>query len=325
VRRDPAATIVVRPGGTNSGHTAYTKNGCPLILRQLPAASIDCSVKVVLPAGSYIDVELLRREIAEVGLPESQLVIDPRAQIICPEDSDWEARAHLMDKIGSTGSGTGAAVLARLARGASGLPAAKSAAEVPELRSFIADATPILRDSLARGERIVIEGTQGFGLSPIHGDAWPHCTSRDTTAAAFVSESGLSPIDVDDIVLVIRCHPIRVAGESGPLPNETEWQSIGREAGAPREILELTSVTKKVRRVARFDEEVVLRAISVNAPTRIVLNHLDYVDWGARERLTEKAVRFISATEQRIGHRISLIGVGPDHLKEYESVRAEAA
>jgi len=63
---------------------------------------------------------------------------------------------------------------------------------------------------------VIIEGTQGFGLSLLHAADYPYVTSRDTTAAAFVSEAGLSPLDVDDIVLVLRAFPIRVGGNSGP-------------------------------------------------------------------------------------------------------------
>ena len=55
--------------------------------------------------------------------------------------------------------------------------------------------------------------------------------SRDTTAAAFLAEAGLSPFDVDDIVMVLRAFPIRVAGDSGPLPEETTWPEIASNGG----------------------------------------------------------------------------------------------
>lgn len=310
VRRDPNIRMVVRPGGTNSGHTAYTRDGRRVVLRQLPAAAIDCDVKVILPAGSYIDVELLKREVADIALPASMLIIDPRAHVIRREHVEWEREASLTHSIGSTGSGTGAAVISRLARMAPGVPSSTLASEIPELIPYIGDAAFYLAGALTAGERVLVEGTQGFGLSPLHGDAWPKATSRDTTAAAFLSECGLSPLDVDQVVLVLRCHPIRVAGDSGPLLGETDWGLIASQAGLSNDLREYTSVTRKVRRVGVFDEGLVRRAIAANSPTHIVLNHVDYVDAAVAgsANLTAKARAFIRNVEQSIGRSVSFFG-----------------
>jgi len=183
---------------------------------------------------------------------------------------------------------------------------------VPDLAQYISDGGSVIDDALKRGSRVLIEGTQGFALSPIHGAAWPQCTSRDTTAAAFLSEAGVSPIHVDEVVLVLRCHPIRVAGNSGPLPRETTWSEIANAAGAPHDLSEFTSVTHKLRRVAQFDSEVVKAAIRANQPTKVVLNHLDYVDWEARDGLTPNALSFVRSVEAEIGRIVDWVGLGPE-------------
>lgn len=316
VRRDPKATLVVRPGGTNSGHTGFSLTGHRHILRQLPAAAIDGRAKVVIPAGGYIDPELLLKEISEVGISQSLIHVDPRAQIITQAHRDWERASDLVRTIGSTGSGTGAAVLARLARGTSGLPTGVPAEACDLLRPFIRDTLPLMRDTLNQNERIVIEGTQGFGLSPIHGDAWPKATSRDTTASAFLSEAGLAPSDVDDVVLVLRSHPIRVAGNSGPLPLETTWREIAQRSGGPWQQGELTSVTRCLRRVGLFDPRVVVRAIMINQPHRIVMNHLDQVDYAVsgKATVTNRALAFVRNVESGIGRRVDFIGTGERQL-----------
>jgi adenylosuccinate synthase len=267
----------------------------------------------VLPAGSYVDSAILLREVAELGLKQSQVLVDPRARVITSADIDWERSTDLVGRIGSTGSGTGAAVLGRIARGAGGLPRSVSAAESPEIAPYVEDTAPALDEALKNSERIIIEGTQGFGLSPIHGDAWPNCTSRDTTAAAFIAEAGLSPRWVDQIYLVIRCHPIRVGGNSGPLLGETTWESVATEAGGQIDP-ELTSVTRKTRRIARFDSEVVRRAIRANSPTAVVLNHVDYIDRSVREKqfLSARCIEFIDRVEQQTGMHISEVGTGPN-------------
>jgi adenylosuccinate synthase len=140
-------------------------------------------------------------------------------------------------------------------------------------------------------------------------------TSRDTTAAAFVAEAGLSPLDVDEIALVIRAFPIRVAGGSGELPQEIQWETVTKESGSLIPLVERTSVTNRIRRVARFSPDVVRHAIVVNRPSLICLNHLDHVDANCRQHeLTPAATNFVGWVEEAIGQAIDYVGVGPDHL-----------
>jgi adenylosuccinate synthase len=326
-RNDPGAAAIMRVGGSNSGHVGIARDGRRIALRQLPAGAIDGNLLVLIPAGSYIDVELLLRECAQLGYHPGNLKISPFAHVITQVHKDWEHRTALREAIGSTLSGTGAAVLSRVARGAGDLPPAVLAEDIPQLAPFLGDTTAVARDLLARGRRIVIEGTQGFGLSALHAEAWPKATSRDTTAGSFVAEAGLSPLDVDDVTLVLRCHPIRVAGcQSGPLPQETDWSAIAREAGIDRDLTELTTVTQAPRRVGRFTPEIVRHAIAVNRPSRIVLNHLDYIDPAvAVDGLTPKALRFVQWAGEAIGQPIDWVGISPDRTIELQHCLAGSA
>lgn len=319
VRNDPATAAVIRVGGSNSGHTGVGRDGSIHALRQLPAGAIDGRVKVIIPAGAYIDVDILLSEIDALGYAPGRIAVHPLAHVITAEHKVWEANVHLGESIGSTQSGTGAAVLSRIARGAGDLPNAVRAEDVTALAPFITDTTALARDMLSQGRRIVVEGTQGFGLSALHAPAWPKATSRDTTAAAFVAEAGLSPLDVDDVTLVIRCHPIRVAGrQSGPLPHETSWSQIADAAGIDRDLTELTTVTRAQRRVGQFDAEIVRQAIAANRPTRIVLNHLDYVARDARgEALTDAGYAFVEKVSGQIGQRVDWVGTSPSDLAVY--------
>lgn len=313
VRRDRMAAAAIRVGGTNSGHTAIDKTGRRHALRQLPAASVDRTVRVILPPGSYIDVGIFMEEAHRLGFGPDQIAVSPMARVITDEHRAWEREADLGPAIGSTQSGTGAAVMAMTARGSAKFRLrAVHAEEVPELLPYLRDTGSEIRRLLDAGGRVVVEGTQGFGLSLLQGGFWPKATSRDTTAAGFLAEAGLSPLDVDDVTLVIRCHPIRVAGASGPLTGETSWEEIAAEAGITEDIRELTTVTGRLRRVGRFDPAIVIRAILANQPTRIVLNHLDYVDPRVREReLTSKARAFVEKVEEGISRRVDWLGIGP--------------
>ncbi len=308
------AHIAVRVGGTNSGHTVINSYGTSVILRQLPTAALLPNVTCVLSAGSYINPNILLEEIALTGLSQDRLFIDPNAMIISEQECRAEENSSLRKSIGSTLSGTGAAVCRRISRESTVLLAKNE----ERLKRYVKPVVQYLRDNLTAGERIIIEGTQGFGLSLLHSRDYPYVTSRDTTASAFVSEAGLSPLDVDDIVLVIRAFPIRVGGNSGPLPNEIDWNTVTRESKNTVPILEHTSVTKTVRRVARFDPDIVRQAIVVNQPTRIVLNHLDYIDTSCRQinKLTAKASEFVNEIELLIGEKIDCTGFGPASLIE---------
>jgi adenylosuccinate synthase len=232
--------------------------------------------------------------------------------VVTQRELDEERNSSLRQSIGSTLSGTGAAVARRISRE----PSVLFAKEEKRLGQFIKPVVPFLRNSLKAGQGIIIEGTQGFGLSLLHSKYYPYVTSRDTTAAAFVSEAGLSPLDVDDVVLVLRAFPIRVGGNSGPLPNEIHWGVLTQESKNDTPILEHTSVTKTVRRVGRFDPEIVRQAIMVNNPTRIVLNHLDYIDASCKQEqtLTHKSATFVTDVEKSIHNQIDYVGFGPEIL-----------
>jgi adenylosuccinate synthase len=311
------ALIAIRVGGTNSGHTVVDSSGAALILRQLPTAAILRDVVCILGAGSYIDVDILLGEIIRTNLTADRLFIDPNAMIITKQDVQNEESSSLRKTIASTLSGTGAALMRRISRNAS----VELARDEERLGRFIKPTSALLRSSLANGQRIIIEGTQGFGLSLLHSKYYPYATSRDTTAAAFVSEAGLSPLDVDDIVMVLRTFPIRVGGNSGPLPHEVEWDTVAHESDSPQQLVEFTSVTKTIRRVARFDAELVKQAISINQPTRIVCNHLDYID--ANCQLSEKVREFIKRTEAELGRTFDYLGFGPASLEARQRVFEE--
>jgi adenylosuccinate synthase len=80
-------------------------------------------------------------------------------------------------------------------------------------------------------------------------------------------------------VVVCRTFPIRVAGNSGPLNHETTWEAL---AGATDGYIqpERTTVTKKVRRVGRWDQQLVDRAMRANGGhfAQMAVTFADYLD-----------------------------------------------
>ena len=301
------ASVVVRVGGTNSGHTIVTDEGKRMVFRILPVASVLEGVTCVLPSGSYIDVNVLIKEVQLSGIRKDLLKIHPNAVIIKKNDGEKEANVNLNKKIGSTESGTGSAVISRIKRNSEVL----LARDCKELKPYLCDTSDYLRSELNKSHEIIIEGTQGFGLSLLHAKEYPFATSRDTSVAAFVSEAGLSPFDVTNIIMTLRAFPIRVAGNSGPLPQETTWESVSEIAQSSFLLSEYTTVTKRIRRVAKFDMEVVQRSINTNRPNIIVLNHCDYFDYSINNQmfLSSRAENCVKHIEEQIG-KVDYVGTG---------------
>lgn len=315
--RNQGASAAVRVGGPNSGHTVVS-DGRRLVLRQVPTPALVPGILAVIAPGSYVDPAVLISEIRQLRLSPLNLIVDPAAIVVSEATRRLEVGAGLGARIGSTESGTGAAVLSRVSREGSAI----FVRDIEVLRPFIKPVVPILREILDRDERVVLEGTQGLGLSILHAPDYPFVTSRETSAAGVLSEVGLSPVDVDEVVLVLRAFPIRVAGNSGPLANETDWQTIAANGGHDHPILEYTSVTHKLRRVGLFDPAPVRGSIRVNNPTMIVMNHLDYVDHRSCTSpiVTSKIEAFLDEVEDKLQRRIDVLGLGATELVRWPYV-----
>ena len=105
IARQTKAHIVVRVGGTNSGHTAVDQRGKTWALRQLPVSVLAPNTIAVLPPGALIDPEIFEREVRELGLEHRRVIVSPHATVILTEDKEAEQRAGFVARIGSTGSG----------------------------------------------------------------------------------------------------------------------------------------------------------------------------------------------------------------------------
>lgn len=303
--------IVVRCGGPNSGHTVDYR-GQRYELRSLPAGFINQRTRLLLAAGSLINPEILLTEIKIAGIDPQRVGVDRNAGIISSLQSEEERSLSLRDRLGSTLSGTGSGVANRALR----KPDFKLAKDILELQGFLTDVSEEANGALDRNGKVVIEGTQGFGLSVYHSPHYPYATSRDTTASGFLSEVGVSPRLVTDIIMAVRTYPIRVAGNSGPLAKEVTWEEIQRRSGYPTEIKEYTTTTKKLRRVGLFDIEQVKRAARVNRPTQIALHGADYLSYTNKSKteldnLCIESQKFIAFVERETKTHVNFIGTSP--------------
>jgi adenylosuccinate synthase len=272
--------ICVRCGGPNSGHSFVDDNGRNVVVRQLPTGFINPRTRLLIPAGALIDPSIVKHEIESLGLTPERVGIDQKCFIIEEKDRELEQRLHLRERLSSTLCGVGAAQARRVLRSEDAKLARDAGSEHPWLKRYLTDVSDEVNTALDLEKKVLIEGTQGFGLSLYHSAYYPYATSRDTTASGFLSEVGVSPRLVTEIVVVFRTFPIRVAGmQAGPLKQETTWEQIQKESNYPRPVEEHTSVTHKLRRVARFDWDLAKRALVMNRATRVAINGLDLLNY----------------------------------------------
>ena len=143
---------LVRCGGPNAGHT-HQINGKEVVFRQVPASD-NSGARMFLAAGSVINPAILIEELTTLGFPE--IIVDPRAVLIYKKDSVEED--VLVSTIGSTGSGTGQALIKRMLRQDQHLAGDHLLDwSIPKLKVEIV--APHLHHKLDQNGHVIIEGT----------------------------------------------------------------------------------------------------------------------------------------------------------------------
>ena len=311
----PEYDVLVRVGGPNAGHTVYEEPE-PFVFHHLPSGSRRNHVaQLVIGPGAVLSVPKLIAEITRAEISQQRLTIDPQAMTIAPQDEKSEAA--LRKSIGSTAQGVGFATARKVLR-SSAEPQVVLAKDVPDLAPYLRETHSLLEEAFRRGDRILLEGTQGTGLS-IHHGSYPYVTSRDTTVSGCLAEAGIAPHRVRRVVLVCRSYPIRVespkGSTSGPMGTEISFAELARRCGQSVEQLrdaERTSTTRCLRRIAEFNWTLLRKAAALNGPTDVALTFADYLsaeNVKARrfEQLEAATLAFVEEIERVTGARVSLI------------------
>ena len=273
--------VHVRVGSPNAGHTFYWR-GERHVMQSIPCGWVNERAKIVIGRGALLNHTALMRELVHVMeyYPDflHRLYIDAEAGVLDERFHEQEGGVdgEMHRRIGSTGEGVGPARIARLERDPGKFRLFRDVADEWGLGQCCVENTPrMVAEWQDDGLDVLIEGTQGSALSLLHSH-WPYCTTIDTNAAGIISEVGVAPSRVTDVLMVCRTFPIRVAGNSGPMGDEITWEGLSREVG--RDVSERTTVTRKVRRVGRWDSLLFEQSCVLNGPTEIALTFCDYVD-----------------------------------------------
>lgn len=298
----------VRGGvGPNAGH-GVVYGGTEFECRHIPAGFVCVSANLRLGPGSLVDPEVLVDEMERLersGIPvRNRFRLDGNCGVVDRRHVEEERTdRYLHSEIGSMISGCGRANAERVLR------KLRIAKDTEILSKFISDVPMELNRALEEGKSVLIEGTQGFGLSLYHG-IYPYVTSKDTSASTLAGDVGISPFRVKEIVLVMKPYVTRAG--MGPLKHEAFGDPSIKESEVRPGV-----VIGSQRRIAGFDWALVERAVMVNCPSQVALTNLDR-RWPENqnaksfEELSGDAQEFVNEIEKRLKVPVTLISTGPE-------------
>jgi adenylosuccinate synthase len=321
----------------NAGHTLVMEDGKKFISKILPVSTFlnkfGQNVQAIIGPGAGFFLDRLRSESEECGT--KNIRIHPRSMVV--QDRHAELERSVTKHIASTMQGSGAVQVDRLMRGSN----VKLARDFQELEDYVtSDWIDETHKKLSKSMWLH-EGSQGFSLGILHGSHYPHCTSRECTTTREMQDMGFAPQQIGDVYMVIRPYPIRVgnviengeqvgySGDVYPGQVELQWSDIKAWSGYPEsyDLQEMTTVTKRLRRVFTFSMDQVRRACMVNGATKLVLNFANYLDYKIyatsgklARKLPIEVRKFIDRLEDEIGITVALVGTGPNinHIWELQ-------
>lgn len=339
---------------SNAGHTCVLDDGTPIMTQHLPTSLVSQNTTLMIGPGAAITPHILFDEIIKYAdlIGKRSIAINPRAVVILEKHREEEARVL---RSGSTFKGCGAAQADKVMRQAilfgdwyrnwtDGW--VKSGNNMNDYDGYtfeqvrhiikhiiVDDTMDFINDTIDAGGSIIIEGSQGCDLDINYGLTYPNTTSRQCHAGQLVADCGISPRLVTDIIMIMRPYPIRISNttnlknadgstlvtSSGDYAGSEEitWDIVKERCGAPADVKfgEMTTVTKKMRRVFEPNWERLKYVTKLNRPTEIALNFAQYIDYNmlgktSVDDITPKVWEFIHKVEEMTGVPVTMIGTG---------------
>lgn len=338
---------------SNAGHTCVLDNGTPIMTQHLPTSVVSSNTTLIIGPGAAITPKILFDEIIKYAdlIGNRQIIINPRAVAILDKHVKTEQEVL---RSGSTFKGCGAAQADKVMRQAIlfgewykewthnwakadgiGDYDGYTFEQVRHIiRHIIIDDTmDYINDTIDVGGNVIIEGSQGCDLDINYGLSYPNTTSRQCHAGQLVADCGISPRLVTDIIMIMRPYPIRISNttnlknddgttlitSSGDYDGSEEitWDIVKDRCGAPADVQfgEMTTVTKKMRRVFEPNWDRLEYVTKLNRPTEIALNFAQYIDYNMLGKtdvsdITPKLWEFINIVEKVTGVPVTMIGTG---------------
>lgn len=339
---------------TNAGHTCVLDDGTEIMTQHLPSSLVSGNTSLIIGPGAAITPHTLFNEILKfrILIGNRSIIINPRAVVILEKHRELEKQIL---RSGSTFKGCGAAQADKVLRQAmlfgewyenwkNGWVESGNNTDNYDGYTFeqvkhiikhiiVDDTMDYINDTIDLGGSVIIEGSQGCDLDINYGLPYPNTTSRQCHASQLVADCGISPRLVTDIIMIMRPYPIRISnttnlknedgtqlvtssGDYGK-SEEITWDIVKKRCGAPDNVQfgEMTTVTKKMRRVFELNWDRLKYVTKLNRPTEIALNFAQYIDWNIYgktkvEDITTKVWEFINEVEDVTGVPVTMIGTG---------------
>ena len=300
-------SIFARVCSPQAGHSVYYE-GKRLGLALVPCGFVNSNARLLIGAGGLISIKKLEKELEETGINPKRLGIDYKATIVKEDYLEEEkANSHLMKSIGSVGTGVGPCRRDKVMRKKDLL----FAKDVPELKKYLTDTKKEMFRALEDKKEILLEGDHGAKLDLIHGE-YPFVTSRSVNASSALGELGIGPREVRDVHVILKPYTTRVG--PGPLEEEIfdervlEW---GHDEGG-----ETGTVSKRLRRIGKFEWEKVSEVIKMNSATQISITHMDIPEFFWNALGFSNGKEFLGRIEKELCCQypypeISLLSYGP--------------
>lgn len=140
---------------------------------------------------------------------------------------------------------------------------------IARLAPYVTDTDLLVQNALDRDEKLLLEGAQGTMLDIDYG-TYPYVTSSSPTAGGACQGSGISPVQIEAVLGVVKAYTSRVG--TGPFPSELtdetgDWLvEHGHEYG---------TTTGRRRRCGWIDLVALRYAARVNGFTGLAITRLD--------------------------------------------------
>lgn len=324
---------------SNAGHTYRDSKYGTVMTQHLPTSIVNPDTGLYIGPGAVITPSILFDEILKYReiIGDRKVHINPRAMVIKHEHAEREKE---LIRSGSTFKGCGVAQADKVMR-VPGIQLWGDWYRVedwgdglhPADLEYLLD-TIVVDDAMLEINNIIdcngdvlVEGSQGCDLDINYGLNYPYTTSRQCHAGQLLADCGISPRLVTDIIMIMRPYPIRISNQtnigleisSGDYDGAEEitWDIVKERCGAPADVQfgEMTTVTKKMRRVFEMNWERLHYVTQLNRPTQIALNFAQYLDWNASyvtrwADLPQKVKDFVHRVEDVTNVKVTMIGTG---------------
>ena len=141
-----------------------------------------------------------------------------------------------------------------------------------KIKPMLADVSMLIKKINSEEQSVLFEGAQG-ALLDIDQGTYPYVTSSNCSPSGIAAGAGCGPLDVGNILGVVKAYVTRV-GE-GPMPTEI-YDELGEyiaETGG-----EVGATTGRPRRCGWFDGVLMKRIIQTNSISGLCLTKIDVLD-----------------------------------------------